>query len=158
MKRLAITTLLTIFASLAFAQTAQVTSFSELMEALKKGVTVKVIFDYEKCQLISDNEVADKSVQAIGGMRLDTWEFFAAGAVKNKEAFIAFSETKTIYHPTRKVYVYNYVKVRVDEKNRVKITAEYIDPKTWEVTMTENFFTEISDGKNGKGASFFIEK
>jgi hypothetical protein len=53
--------------------------------------------------------------------------------------------------------VYNYVKVKVSEDNKVKITARYIDPKTMEEVMDENFFGEINNGSNEAGVYFYAD-
>ncbi|MEJ5302157.1 MAG: hypothetical protein HPY80_01455 [Bacteroidales bacterium] len=130
--------------------------FNELMSALQSGKHVKMVVEYKKCQLISDNEVAEKIPDAIGGMDLDSWEYFAKGAVRNEKAFLSFSASHFIQYPKGEGYVYNYVKVKVFEDNKVKITARYVDPKSFENLMDENFFGEINDGKNGAGISFYV--
>jgi methionine synthase II (cobalamin-independent) len=142
----------------AFAQTKQLKSFDELMDALKTGKEVRMVVYYSKCKQISDNEEKEKSPDAIGGMKIDVYEYFAQNAVKNKKAFVVFSESKLIEYPKGdEGYVYNYVKVRVFEDNTVKITARYIDSKTFEDKMDENFFGDINDGKNDKGVYFYID-
>ena len=50
-----------------------------------------------------------------------------------------------------KGYVYNYVKVRINADNTVKITAQYIHPKSFKNTMDESFTGIINDGKNEGG-------
>jgi len=85
------------------------------------------------------------------------FEYFAAGAVYNKKAFVVSSTSKLIQNPTGDGYVYNYAKVKVDESNEVRITAVYLEPLTMEEKMTENFFTEVNDSENEGGASFFIK-
>lgn len=131
-------------------------SFEQIMDALKQGQTVKAVFYYIDCQLISGNEVEDESVDAVGGMKIDTWEYFAKGSIRNKEAFVVASTSKLIANPKGKGYVYNYVKIKIYESGKVKITANYIDSVTHEETMTENFFTTVHDGGEG-AAHFFAE-
>lgn len=130
-------------------------SFDHLMGALKGGKTVKAVFDYKKCQLISGNEIKEKVPDAIGGFTLDVFEYFAEGAVHNKQAFVVASVSKLIQNPIGEGYVYNYVKIKVSADNKVKITAVYVDAKTQEEIMSENFFTTISNGKDDAGAHFF---
>lgn len=146
--------LLVFFAFSVSAQTP-LKGFDELMQALRSGKHVKMVVDYKKCQLIYDNEISEKSPDATGGMNLDTWEFFARGSVRNDKAFVVFSTSHLIQYPKGEGYVYNYVKVRVSEDNKVKITARYVEPKTFENLMDENFFGEINDGKNGAGVTFY---
>jgi len=142
--------------NLTFAQT-QLKNFDEIFSAFKKGKTVKAVFYYAKCQLISDNEIKEKVPDAIGGMTISTYEYFAEGAVRNKTAFIVTSETKLIQNPLNDGHVYNYVKVKISADNKVKITAQYLNPITFEIEMDENFFTDINDGKNDAGAYFFVD-
>ena len=137
-----------------FAQ-KQLKSFDELMTSLKSGKQVRMVVYYNKCKLISDNEEKEKVPDAIGGMNLGVYEYFAKEAVKNKLAFVVASESKLIENPKGDGFVYNYVKIKVSEDNKVKITAQYIDVKTFEQKMDENFFGEINDEKNEKAVYFY---
>lgn len=130
--------------------------FSEIMDALKLGKEVKTVIHYSGCQLISDNEIEEKSPDAIGGMTIETWEYFAENSVRNKLAFLVTSTSHLIQNPKGDGYVMNYVKLKITADNKVKITARYIDAKTFEVLMDENFFGEICDGKN-EASVFFYE-
>ncbi len=132
-------------------------SFDELMTALKEGKTVSVVIEYKKCQLISDNEIDEKVPDAVGGMTLATWEYFAKGSVRNEKAFVVASESKLIERPREEGYVYNYVKIKVTDDNKVKVTARYLDARTFEVYMDENFFGQVDDGKNDGAVRFFVE-
>jgi hypothetical protein len=116
-----------------------------------------MVVHYKKCQLISDNEITEKIPDAIGGLSVDVFEYFAPNSVKNDKAFVVFSENKLIQYPKGDGYVYNYVKVKVSEDNKVKITARYIDPKTMEEVMDENFFGEINNGSNEAGVYFYAD-
>jgi hypothetical protein len=136
----------------------QVNSFDELMTSLKSGKKVHAVFTYSKFKLISDNEEQEKVPDAIGGMDLSTWEYFAPNAVKNKDAFIVFSESKLIKNPKGDGFVYNYVKVKISSDNKVKVTAQYVDASTLAVKMDENFFGTINDGKNDGGLSLFVSQ
>lgn len=136
----------------------QINNFEELMEALNSGKSVRAVFHYKDCQLIADNEIQNKIPDAIGGMSIDVYEYFAEGAVRNKEAFVVSSTSKIIQNPIGKGYVYNYAKVKVNESNEVGITAVYLDPLTYEKNMTENFYTEIKNLDNEGGAYFFVEE
>ena len=154
MKRVILVFSLIVMAALqAAAVHPQITSFDELMKTLNEGGHVRVVFHYAKCTLISDNENQEKVPDAIGGMEISTYEYFAPNSVKNKEAFVVFSENKLIEYPKGDGYVYNYVKVKIETNNKVKITARYLDARLMEVKMDENFFGQINDGKND-GAVF----
>jgi hypothetical protein len=91
----------------------------------------------------------------VGGMDLATFEFFAAGAVGNKEGYLVASHTQLIRHP-RYGYVLNYVKLSVYESGTVKIVAQYLLPTTYEVKMDETFTTTVADGTNKGAAVFFV--
>jgi hypothetical protein len=134
-----------------------VKNFADLMDALKKGQTVKVVIYYGKCQLISDNEIEDKSPDAIGGLTINTYEYFAAKSMHNENAFLATSETKLIQHPRTGNFVYNYVKIKITDDNKVQITAKYVDAKTYETVMDESFYTTINDGTNSGAFYLFKE-
>jgi len=133
----------------------QLNSFEELMTALNSGKQVKMVMHYAKCQLISDNEIGEKVPEAIGGMTIDVYEYFEKGAVRNDQAFVVCSESKLIQYPKGDGYVYNYVKVKITADNKVKITAEYLNPVNYSVMMTENFFTSVNDIKNDGGVTVF---
>jgi phage terminase large subunit-like protein len=155
MKKLLILSLL-LLPLTVMAKNQPLKSFEQVMDALKQGQTVSAVFYYKDCQLISDNEIEEESVDAIGGMKIDTWEYFAKGSIRNKEAFVVASTSKLIANPKGKGYVYNYVKIKIYESGKVKITANYLDSVTHEETMTENFFTTINNGTEG-AAHFFAQ-
>lgn len=139
----------------AFPQ-KQLKSFDEILNSLKAGKNVTCVFFYEKCQLITDNQIKDKSPEAIGGFKIDAWEYFAANSVRNKNAFVSFSKTVLIENPLESgKYVYNYVKVKIETDGKVRIIARYIDAKNYEIIMDESFYTTINDGKNDSGAFFY---
>ncbi len=135
------------------AQNIQLKSFDELLSALKNGETVKVVVDYEKAKLIIDNK-EEKAPDAIGGFKINSFEYFAKGVVRNDKSFISVSESILIYHP-RYNYVINYVKMRIYDDNTIEIVARYLDPKTYEVKMDETFISEINNGINNKAVKFF---
>jgi hypothetical protein len=139
------------FASLVTAQENQPTDLDGIMNALTSGKQVRAVFHYQKCRLMIDGEEVEKVPDAIGGMILDTYEYFSANSIGNPEAFLASSKTVMINHPSRGI-VYNYGKVRIYQSGKVQIVAQYIDPKTFEVVMDESFYTAI-----GEGAVFYVQ-
>jgi len=136
--------------------TLQLKSFKELMQYLKTGNEVSVVLQYAKCRLISDNEIVEDVPNAIGGMTLDVWEYFAPMAIHNKKAFVVSSTSKLIQYPKGEGYVYNYVKIKIYNDNSVKIVAQYLDAVTYEVLMTESFYGNISDEKNNEGVFIYV--
>lgn len=133
---------------------ARLANFKDITAALKTGEKVRVVLHYAKCQLISDNEIKEKSPDAVGGMSIDTFEYFAKNSVKNPLAFFSASESKLIANPVGKGYVYNYVKIKVSEDGRIRVTARYLDTKTLDVVMDESFYTSL-DAKD-PGAVFYL--
>ena len=133
------------------AETKQLEDFDQLMERLFQGEQVRVVIHYGDCKLMIDGqEVA--SPEATGGMEIDSFEYFAPGAVGNELAYFVFSKTKLINLGR---YVYNYAKLRVFADGKVEITAQYVDPQTYEITLDETFLSEINNDDN-KGAVFFF--
>ncbi len=134
------------------ASSEMLASFDELMDSLKKGNEVRMVVDYGKCDLYVDGEKVEKSPEAVGGMPIDVFEYFAPGLFGNEQGFLAFSHNSFIN--IRERYRYNYVKVKVYDDGVVEINARYLVPGSNETVMNETFKTVISDGKKG-AASFF---
>ena len=133
------------------AETTQLKNFEELMENLNRGETVRVVAHYGKCKLISDNEVQAVSPNAIGGMEIQVYEYFAQRSIGNSKAFVVFSHSSLINYQG---FLYNYVKFKVFDDNSVTITAQYATPDDFEIEMEEKFFSKINDGTN-EGAVYF---
>jgi len=150
MKKIVLVITLLVVSIVLIAKPTQLKNFVDLMEALRAGREVKVVAEYGKCKLISGNE-EKVAPNAIGGMGIDVWEYFAPMSIGNPTAFVVFSQTKLINYGG---YIYNYGKFRVGDDNKVKITAQYANANDFNIEMDENFFTEINDGKN-EGAVYF---
>jgi hypothetical protein len=133
----------------------QLTGFNDILTSLQQGKKLRVVIQYGNCQLKVDG-VETKSPAAIGGMTIDAFEYFPANLFGNANAFIAFSETILISH--RKYgYVYNYVKLKMLDNNKVEVTARYLQPKKLKVVMDETFYCELNDAKNNGGISVYVE-
>lgn len=130
--------------------------FSELLGALKEGREVRVVVEYAKCVLKID-EKEEPAPNAIGGATLHSWEYFGRGVVRNDRAYIAASETVLIAHP-RHGHVFNYVRFRFYEDNKVEITARYLKTSDYEIVMDETFLGELSSGKDSRGVACFTER
>jgi hypothetical protein len=104
--------------------------------------------------LTNDKGQPEAAPDAVGGMPLDTFEYFTAGAIGNPEGYLAASHAQLIRHP-RHGYVINYVKVSVFDSGRVRILAQYLTPGTHDVRMDETFSTDIATAA-GKGAAAFF--
>ncbi len=136
-------------------QVHQIKSFDELIQTLKCGNDARVVVHYKNCKLFIDN-VEVNSVNAVGGMEISTFEYFAKGSIKNEKAYIVFSENVLISHK-KYGYVFNYVKIRIFEDNQVEITAQYLKTYTYEVVMDEVFYCEINLGENEGGVFLFSD-
>ncbi len=139
----------------ALAAPTPLSDFDALMDALKGGHEVRVVVDYGRCELIVDNQ-RETAPQAIGGMVVDVWEYFAAGSIGNQQAFLAFSHGSLIQHARRGIVI-NHVKFRVMQDGTVTIGARYLDPNTHEETMFQNLFTTIARGQEGAAAFFRLD-
>ncbi len=145
-----------LFPVLASAQ-SPLRSFAEILSALKAGQSVKTVIYYGQCKLFTDGKEQEKSPNAIGGMKLDTYEYFDSSIFKGKmPSFISTSQTLLINHP-RHGYVYNYVKLRIKADGKVEITARYLKPRRfsakYKTVMDEMFKTAIGE----EGIKFFAE-
>ena len=134
----------------------QIKDFEGLMDALNGGSPVRLTIYYADCKLVIDGKEVDKKIDAVGGMSMDVYEYFAKGAVYNKKAFVVSSTSKLIANPLGDGFTYNYAKVKVYDDGEVQLLAQYIDPKTFEINMSETFHTTLNNGKN-EGAAFFYK-
>jgi hypothetical protein len=122
----------------AAAQTRQLKNFDQLMFALRTGSEVRAIITYTRCRLVVDS-VETQAPDAVGGMSISTFEYFAPNSVRNPKGFVTASQTVLISHP-RYGQVYNYVKMKIYEDNSVEITARYLNPATYQIVMDETFY------------------
>ncbi|MBN2461318.1 MAG: hypothetical protein JXB60_06895 [Candidatus Cloacimonetes bacterium] len=130
--------------ALLTAETRQLISFTELMAALNNGELVRVVIHYGQCQLISGNE-EKQAPDAIGGMTIDVYEYFAPLSIGNQLACVIFSHSSLINYGG---FIYDYVKFRIYENGEVKVTAQYASTEDFSLEMDENFFTVLNDGNN----------
>ena len=128
------------------AQTTQITSAPSLFESLKSGEDVNAVIHYAKCKLLIDGEET-QSPDAVGGMKLIPYEYFAKMSIRNEKAYVTASETMLISHRSYG-YVLNYVKIRIFEDDSVEIIARYLDPNSYEVKMDETFTALVNNGSN----------
>jgi hypothetical protein len=155
MKRFFFAFALLVLSALSFAAPKRLTSYSDLVKALDSGRAVRLVAHYKKTKLIIDGK-EEAAPDAVGGKTVDSWERFERGVIRNKLAYIAFSETVLIGHP-RYGHVYNYVRTRVFEDGTVEMTARYLKTGTFEVVMDETFKGAINNGKNNEGIDLFSE-
>lgn len=132
--------------------TSPIHSFDRLMEVLEAGGQVRAVFHYAKCRLVMDGDTT-QAPDAVGGMELSNFEYFAPKSVGNEQAFVSSSQTSLIAR--RRGHVYNYVKLRLFQDGRAEITARYLEPPKMKVRMDELFLGRLDDGLNQGGVSLF---
>ena len=155
MKRIVSLAFLSVWAAaLAAAGPMSLGNFADVYAALKAGQRVRAVFQYKLMALTVEGRKEEKVPDAVGGMELGTFEYFASGSVGNKEGFLTASHTQLIRHP-RHGLVLNYVKVSLYESGAVRILAQYLDPLTYALKMDETFDSIVADGRNGGGAFFY---
>ncbi len=141
--------------NIGFAQTTRISNFDELMQSLNSAEQVRVVIQYGLCQWAPTENKQTATPKAVTGMEIDTWEYFPIGAVHNKNAFVVFSNSKLIQNPNGKGFVFNYGKVRINDDNKVQVTAKYIHPKNHKELMSEVFIGKLNDGTNNEGINLF---
>lgn len=127
-------------------------SFDQLMEVLEGGGQVRAVFHYARCRMVVDGDTT-RAPEAVGGMELSSFEYFAPKSVGNESAFVSSSQTALIARG--KGHVYNYVKLRLYQDGRAEITARYLEPPKMKVRMDEKFLGRLDDGLNQGGVSLF---
>lgn len=160
MKKIILSLSIMLFTNTLIAQIT-VQNFEQLMTALKTGKTVKAVIEYGKCKLFSDGKEEPESPNAIGGMKIETYEYFNSSIFKGKvPSFVTTSQTILISHPEYG-YVYNYVKIKIRTDNSVEITARYLKQRkfssNYKVVMDETFKGKLNDGVNDGAVTFFVE-
>jgi hypothetical protein len=136
-------------------QFIRISDFENLMLSLNSGDKVRVIIHYGLCKWAPDQKDHSPVPDAITGMDIDTYEYFAPGVTNNKTAFVVFGNSKLIKNPMGKGFVYNYGKVKINADNTVLVNAKYIHPKSFKVLMDESFIGTINNGTNNEGISLF---
>ena len=145
-------TLFALVSSTALAGPRQLYSFTELLDALSSGESVRVVIHYGDCTLMLDGEEIP-APEAIGGMEIGNFEYFAPGFAGMEKGWLSFSSTSLIQ--MRKT-VYNYVKFRVYDDGYVQIKARYLKARNYKTVMDETFLTVINDGANDGAIRFFV--
>ena len=138
-----------------WSQTTRIIGFDNLMRSLNAGERIRVVIHYALCKWPAEQKDQSPVPDAIAGMDIDTYEFFAPGAAHNKNAFVVFANAKLIQNPIGKGFVYNYGKVRINADNSVMVTVKYINPKNYKALMDESFIGKLNDGSNNEGIDLF---
>jgi hypothetical protein len=130
------------------AAPTKLSTYQEVLSTLQSGVRVRVVLDYSVCKL-----GGKPAPNAQGAMNLDTFEWFGKNVIGNPKAFLAGSENHLIR--LQSGFVYDYARVRLSEDDKVAIDVQYLDPKTFAVTVDETIDCGISDASQARGATFY---
>lgn len=127
--------------------------FNAIMDSLRSGQEVRAVLDWSACRLQSlktFSETAakpeetsdprcrltvhgkpagcyyqsDKKLNAVSGIKLDTWEYFGPGFI-GPRAYLSSSSTHLI---SIRGFVLNYGSVKVYEDNSVAVKVNYLKP------------------------------
>ncbi len=139
------------------AETIQLTSTRELRIALERGEPVRMVVHYAKCRLRTAGRTAETAPDAVAGMAIGAFEYFAPGAIGNDKGFLAFSASTLIEHRTYGLVI-NYVRVRVFDNDAVEISVQYFKPRTHEPLMRETYSSSLHDGRTDTSAVYFYRK
>jgi hypothetical protein len=127
--------------------------FNAIMAALRSGTEVRAVLDWSACRLQSlktfsetaakPEETADprcrktmhgkqadcyypseKKLNAVSGIKLDTWEYFGPGFISPR-GYLSSSSTQLI---SIRGFVLNYGSVKVYDDNSVSVKVNYLKP------------------------------
>jgi len=130
----------------------QLTTYDDVKVALETGQDVRAVFHYASCTLDSHGPGPD----AVGGMDVATFEYFAANVVGNPSAYVSFSESSLVLLGQQ--YIIDYVKVRLFEDATVNIIVEYLDPRTYAVSVHETFACSLATTADSADGAFFYRR
>lgn len=130
-------------------------NFQRLARHLMEGKTVRIVIQYKNCKVMQKDSTLKPGPDITGGMEIEAFEYFARGSYGNEKAYMITSVSHLIANPFGKGFVYNYVKIKAFEDNRVEITAAFLDSQTHKTLQKETYFTKIADKKRQGGAFFY---
>ena len=84
---------------------------------------------------------------------MDTFELFGANLIGNAQPFVGVSQTQLIKFGSG--FVYDYVRINVNQDDSVDVLVNYLDPTTFAVSVDETLSCKLSDGTNGAGVTLF---
>lgn len=131
--------------------TQTLASYSDLLNALSQGNSVRAIMYVNKCSIVSSTA---NSKDIIAGMPFTEFNKYAVTIGTQQKNTIATSTNKLIEH-SQFGPVYNYVRLRIFEDNSAEIFSEYLDPTTYKQrgSMTAN--CTLSNGHDQNGILLF---
>ncbi len=128
--------------------------FQNLVKHLHEGKNVRVVINYQDCKTVTKDSTLKPGPDITGGMSIEAFEYFAPASYGNSKAYVVTSATHLIANPYGEGFVYNYVKIKAFEDNRVEITAVFLDSQTHKTINKNTYITSIASGE-GKGGAFF---
>jgi hypothetical protein len=116
---------------------AQQFTFEQIKTLLFAGKKIRIVFDYQKLSHYINNELQEKSTNAVNGLSIEDYEYFSVNVVQNPIPYIATSSAVLVTH-ARYGIIYNYGKIRIYEDDRIEISVIYIDVQTTTVVLDNN--------------------
>ncbi len=123
-------------------------SYSDLLGAVKDGDNVRAVMTLSKCTPL--NQSVDNDIGALGGMdftNFNKYQTLISGQQKN----IISTSINVIVEHNQLGTVYDYVRLRVFEDNSAELFSEYLDPKNYARLGSRSFVCHLSDGKDQNG-------
>lgn len=129
---------------------AKLSSVEDIKQVLFSGRSVRVVNFYSKCQGLNPVTGKERSgVDAVGGMIIETFEYFGEDVFPDKPPYLAASKAQMVYVGDR--FYKDYVKMRFFENNRVEIISMFLDPETNEIIPLHDFKCEVNSGNGSDG-------
>lgn len=149
-KKLLCFSLILAFSQIANANSSRlITSYSDLVNSVSQGDTVRAIMHVDKC---SFGKGSSDAIAGINFTNFNKYPILAGNELKN---VVATSIMQVVEHP-KYGPVYDYVRLRVFENNTAELLSEFIDPVTYKVLDTPKVGTcTISNGHDQNGLMLY---
>ena len=133
----------------------KISNFEHLKVALFEGKTIKSIHNYSKCTE-TDPETGETypGANAVGGMVIDSFEYFGKGTSGYDIPYIAASTSKMVLIGDK--FYQDYVKLRFFSDGKIQTVARFYDPKTHEVIPLHDYECKLNPGNNNEAISMTI--
>ena len=128
----------------------QITSYEELKSVLFSGQTVRIRNFYYRCkEMNQETGEAHPGADAVGGMELDTFEYFGDSVFKNKPPYLATSKSQLILVNGK--FYQDYVKLRFYPDETVEIIAKFYDIENHEIIDLHDISCRLNKGGDDDG-------
>lgn len=128
----------------------RITSYEQLKSVLFSGYTVRIRNFYSDCIEKDQASGEDRpGADAIGGMELDTFEYFGDSVFENRPPYLATSKSQLIY--VNGTFYQDYVKLRFFPDGTVEIMAKFYNIETHETIDLHDITCRINSGDDDDG-------